>query len=461
MDKIQFIKSIINIHDFYQTKSHKNSDFLLMIDKCFGIKKTTFYDWYNDDDIQNTPIIYENNNKLINIAVETFVVDLCNKNKTIGIKNIKKQINDNFKIKLNSKDINYILFKNDIKHKNIKIINFYEENKKIKKQNKIKNNFIALDKDQLSFIISIKDKSPKEIIQLFNSKYNIFINERQIVDIMNKNKISVKSFFKSSPTIVSFILKTIEESKINTIEQIKDLIKKEFKIDVSIQLIYNILKKNDYVYKKYKLNKNPYSVEDQVKQFNVIVKDHNINNIDNCVSIDEISFVLGSKPEYGWFKKNENNEIKCNNKKIIRDRYSLLVASTNKKIILYKICKKGVKTDLFVEFMSELKALDTDNKKYYLMDNARVHKSKTFNKYLEENIMKIVYNAPYHSETNPIENIFSMLRNNLNRNYNETEEELKKSIEDFIKIDNQEKFKNIFNHSCKTMNEFIKENTKV
>jgi hypothetical protein len=39
-----------------------------MIDKCFGIKKTTFYDWYNDDDIQNTPIINENNNKLINYS---------------------------------------------------------------------------------------------------------------------------------------------------------------------------------------------------------------------------------------------------------------------------------------------------------------------------------------------------------------------------------------------------------
>ena len=111
--------------------------------------------------------------------------------------------------------------------------------------------------------------------------------------------------------------------------------------------------------------------------------------------------------------------------------------------------------------MSELKALDPDNKKYYLMDNARVHKSKSFFKYLEKEIMKIVYNAPYHSETNPIENIFSMLRNNLNRNYNETEGELKKSIEDFIKIDNKEKFKNIFIHSCKMMNEFIKENTKI
>jgi hypothetical protein len=37
--------------------------------------------------------------------------------------------------------------------------------------------------------------------------------------------------------------------------------------------------------------------------------------------------------------------------------------------------------------MKELKALDPDNKKYYLMDNARVHKSKSFYKYLEKNIM--------------------------------------------------------------------------
>ena len=59
-------------------------------------------------------------------------------------------------------------------------------------------------------------------------------------------------------------------------------------------------------------------------------------------------------------------------KKIIRDRYSLLVDSTNKKIILYKICKKRIKTNLFVEFMSELKALDPHNKKYYLMDNTIV-----------------------------------------------------------------------------------------
>ncbi len=32
-------------------------------------------------------IINDNNNKLINVAIETFFIDLCNKNKKIGIKN--------------------------------------------------------------------------------------------------------------------------------------------------------------------------------------------------------------------------------------------------------------------------------------------------------------------------------------------------------------------------------------
>lgn len=82
--------------------------------------------------------------------------------------------------------------------------------------------------------------------------------------------------------------------------------------------------------------------------------------------------------------KKEKNEIKCNNKKIIRDRYSLLVASTNEKIILYKICKKGVKSDFFIDFMNELNKLDIDKKKYYLLDNARVHKTKKLNFYLKK-----------------------------------------------------------------------------
>ena len=122
------------------------------------------------------------------------------------------------------------------------------------------------------------------------------------------------------------------------------------------------------------------------------------------------------------------------------------------------MCKKGVKTDFFINFMKELKDLDPDNKKYYLLDNARVHKTKKFNKFSKENDLNMIYNAPYHSETNPIENIFSMFRNYLNKQPNKSESELKQSIENFIQIDNKEKFKNIFNHSCNVIDIFIKKN---
>ena len=90
MFNLQFIKSIIDVHDYYQKNNYNNSEFLLMINTCFDIKKTTFYNWLNDDNIINAEQIYENNKKLINSAVETFIVNLYDKNNKITIKNIKK-----------------------------------------------------------------------------------------------------------------------------------------------------------------------------------------------------------------------------------------------------------------------------------------------------------------------------------------------------------------------------------
>jgi len=98
MFKLQFMKSIIELYSHYKSNNFSNRDFLIAIDKCFGIKKTTFYDWLNNDDINNAKIIYENKNKLINPAVEKYIVDLFNKNSKIKIKNIKNKINDYFKI---------------------------------------------------------------------------------------------------------------------------------------------------------------------------------------------------------------------------------------------------------------------------------------------------------------------------------------------------------------------------
>ena len=69
-----------------------------------------------------------------------------------------------------------------------------------------------------------------------------------------------------------------------------------------------------------------------------------------------------------------------------------------------------VKNDFFINFIKELKDLDPDNKKYYLLDNVHVHKTKKFNKFSKENDLNMIYNALY---TNKKIKFFSGTHNNI------------------------------------------------
>ena len=230
----------------------------------------------------------------------------------LELKILKIKLKKILKLISNNKSISYIFYKNNIKHKNIKKFDPYDDNKKNKKNKKNNTKFIQLNEEQTKFILNNKNEKIKRIIYLFHDEFKINIHQKQIIDIMNINKIEIKSFFKSSPTIVQYITKFVDENKINTVKQIKESIFNEFKIDISTQLIYNILKKNDYVYKKFKFNNNPYSNEQQIEQFEKIIKTHNKKNIDKCVSLDEISFVLGSKPSNGWDGLKKMKKMKLN-----------------------------------------------------------------------------------------------------------------------------------------------------
>ena len=68
--------------------------------------------------------------------------------------------------------------------------------------------------------------------------------------------------------------------------------------------------------------------------------------------------------------------------------------------------------------------------------------------------------ALYHSEFNPIENVFSLFRNKLNRNETKNIDNIVKITEDFILENHENKLKNIFDNSVKMIDSFIKDNTK-
>ena len=188
-------------------------------------------------------------------------------------------------------------------------------------------------------------------------------------------------------------------------------------------------------------------------------KIHNLKNIDKCVSLDEISVLENAIPEYGWLKKNKMPNYKIDNPKIISKRYTILMASTNKKPIFALICEKGMRTNNFIYFMSIVKNM-VDKNSYFLMDNASTHKSKLFQKYKEHNNLEVVYNAPYHFEYNPIENVLSLFRNKLNRNKTKNIDNIVKITEDFILENHESKLKNIFDNSVKMIDSFIKDNIK-
>ena len=81
-------------------------------------------------------------------------------------------------------------------------------------------------------------------------------------DIMNDVKKKRKKIYKKlNDNIVQYICNYIDEYKQFKIKKLKKYIQKKFKISISRQSIYNVLKNNNYTYKKIKENYYPYNNE--------------------------------------------------------------------------------------------------------------------------------------------------------------------------------------------------------
>jgi len=46
----------------------------------------------------------------------------------------------------------------------------------------------------------------------------------------------------------------------------------------------------------------------------------------------------------------------------------------------------------------------------YLIVNCEIHRTKKLNEYVIKEKIHLIYNDPYHLETNPIETVFSVLK---------------------------------------------------
>lgn len=163
-----------------------------------------------------------------------------------------------------------------------------------------------------------------------------------------------------------------------------------------------------------------------------------INKItkDNIISIDETAIYLNSKCTRGWAQKGCKCIIKERDNKIFQKKYSLLMAISNKQVMLYIIHENSINGQKYLDFIKEL--IKEYGKKYtLLMDNATIHKTKKFRDYIEHKKIDVLYNIPYNPETNPIEMLFSPIKNNVKLHNTKTIINIEQSIDNYIENINE------------------------
>ena len=306
------------------------------------------------------------------------------------------------------------------------------------------------------FLFNINIVNIKQIKKKIKNKLSISLSYRDILSVFKLNNL-VSNEQKLKVNIDKCIIDNITKNNLLTAKEIIDIIYNKFKTKRSTTYIYNVLSLNEITYKKTKINSNPYEIEEQKDQIKKIYKEIKEVQINNIISVDEISICHFEQRKKGWSKKGDECIIDLQNikGKLKHKRYSVLMATSNNKIINYTIVEKGVKSDTFNKFMNKLNILDKEKKNVYFMDNASIHTSKTFNTLKDKLNLNVIYNAPYHSEFNPIEYAFSLLRKKIESNINNSKENIIKIINIFNKNISSIYLEKIFNHSFELMEKFL------
>lgn len=292
------------------------------------------------------------------------------------------------------------------------------------------------------------------------SLYNKFKSFRKVSSITNASKSSIHRWFKDKHLIVknrkrkadkifskcvSFIKEKIIKNPLVRAKEIRCNIQELFSITVSLTSIYKILRKLGFTYKKItiqRFNNNINTITEKRIEF---IKEITKYNLDDIISIDESYFNLNDIPTYGWSYKGTKCIV---NKKIKRNKRSLLLAISNKKIIKFQIYSKNINSKIYKEFLEDI---DLENK-ILLCDNVSFHKTKSVIDFINKK-GKVLFTPGYSPEFNPIEFVFSEVKRSIRyENYNNMNNInfiLNDRIEAELNLITMEKLSNYFNKSLK------------
>lgn len=218
---------------------------------------------------------------------------------------------------------------------------------------------------------------------------------------------------KLSTETKKYINKYIDRYTNFNYKNLLKLLDKKFKIKISKSLLYKTIKELGITRKK--IYSKPFYMtktreNERIKELRRKLKNINVKDI---ISIDETSVDTHINSNYGWSSKGKRI---IKHKLEIRKRYTVICAINNKKVVNYKIVKGSANGEIFLKFLkSTIRKLDND-KKYLLMDNARIHHYTKLKEYVKDKeYIECVYNVPYSPQYNPIEYVFNEFKSKLRK----------------------------------------------
>ena len=135
------------------------------------------------------------------------------------------------------------------------------------------------------------------------------------------------------------------------------------------------------------------------------------------VALDEMGVHMGMRPRKGWAPA--GCRLVAASSSMRHAKLTVVMAVSRTAIVGSQTSRNNMNKERFMQFMKDL---DVPSGTTVLMDNIAFHKSKEVVQLMRERGIHPLYTLPYSPATNPIENLFSVIKQDLRRHCNGTED---------------------------------------
>ncbi|OMJ21585.1 hypothetical protein AYI70_g3398 [Smittium culicis] len=305
----------------------------------------------------------------------------------------------------------------------------------------------------------IKSKPAKEIPEDLNIKLNTVY--KIIKAYQSESRIAPKPKggainLKVNVGIESYIIRLLDEDCTLRLTDIKEMVKKEFDIELSISRINRCCSRFFYNLKRIgilSIRRNDEENLNSREEYSKIYTDYTATfDEEEFFFVDEVGFSVSLRPLYGRSKKGTSPV--CVAHKIRSRNISTCFTANKNGFKFFKPRIVAYKSDSFCDYIKDLLnylELKGITRGILVMDNAAFNKTETIKEFIETTNFKFLYLPPYSPFLNPIENLFSKVKNYVRYSKPENESDL------FDKIN--EGFKSVTREDCngyyKNMNKYL------